>query len=94
MIESLIIEEHNGGAKYVVIFINDYSQFTIVYFIHQKLDVFAIFQAYKTFVENQIDKKIKMLRSDNGGEFTSRAFNAFCELHGITIYKFLLPTTK
>jgi hypothetical protein len=45
-------------------------------------------------VENQIDKKIKMLRSDNGGEFTFRAFNAFCELHGITIYKFLLPTTK
>jgi hypothetical protein len=39
--------------------------------------------------------KIKMLHFANGhGEFTSRAFNAFCELHGITIYKFLLPTTK
>jgi hypothetical protein len=45
-------------------------------------------------VENQIDKKIKMLRSDKGGEFTFRAFNAFCELHGSTIYKFLLTTTK
>jgi transposase InsO family protein len=84
----------HGGAKYFVIFIKDYSPFTIVYFICQKLDVFAIFQAYKTFVENEIDKKIKMLHSDNGGEFTSRTFNAFCELHGITIYKFLLPTTK
>jgi hypothetical protein len=45
-------------------------------------------------VENQIDKKIKMLRYNNGGEFTSRAFNAFCELHGIIVYKFLLPTTQ
>jgi hypothetical protein len=52
------------------------------------------FQDYKTFVENQIDKKIKMLRYNNGGEFTSRAFNAFCELHGIIVYKFLLPTTQ
>jgi transposase InsO family protein len=84
----------HGGAKYFVIFINDYSPFTIVYFICQKLDVFATFQAYKTFVENQIDKKIKMFHFDNGGEFTSRAFNAFCELHEITIYKFLFPTTK
>jgi transposase InsO family protein len=84
----------HGGAKYFAIFINDYSQITIVYFIRQKLDVFAIFQAYKTFVENRIDKKIKMFRSNNGGEFTSRAFNAFCDLHGIIVYKFLLPTTQ
>jgi hypothetical protein len=82
----------HGGAKYFAIFINDYSLFTISF--AKKLDVFAIFQAYKTFVQNQIDKKIKMFCSNNGGEFTSRAFNAFCELHEIIVYKFLLPTTK
>jgi len=54
----------HGGAKYFVIFIDDYSWLTIVYFIHQKSNVFAIFQAYKTFVENQIGKKIKMFRYD------------------------------
>jgi hypothetical protein len=42
----------HGGAKYFVIFIKDYSPFTIVYFICQKLDVFAIFEAYKAFVKN------------------------------------------
>jgi hypothetical protein len=70
----------HGGAKPFVVFIDDYSRFIIVYFIFQKIDVFAIFQAYKAFVENQINKKIKMLCSDNGGEFTFGAFNAFCEL--------------
>jgi len=30
-------------------------------------------------VENQTRKKIKVLRSDNGGEYTSNEFNKFCK---------------
>ena len=33
-----------------------------------------------TMVENS---RIKCLRSDNGGEFTSDEFNKYCEEHGI-----------
>ena len=34
-------------------------------------------------MENQTGKKVKVLRSDNGGEYTSHAFDGFCRQEGI-----------
>ncbi len=34
-------------------------------------------------VENEVEMKIKCLRSDNGGEFTSNEFYSYCEENGI-----------
>ena len=41
------------------------------------------FKAFKALVENESDRKIKCLRSNQGGEFTSDEFFDFCEEHGI-----------
>ena len=41
------------------------------------------FQEFKALVENQIGKKNKVLRSDNGGEYTSHAFDEYCQQEGI-----------
>jgi hypothetical protein len=66
-------------------FIDDYSRFIVaIYFTCHKLDIFDKFQTYKVFVENQISKEMKMFWCNHGGGFTSRNFNAFCELYGIT----------
>ncbi|KAG3019688.1 hypothetical protein PC120_g9724 [Phytophthora cactorum] len=57
-----------GGCTYVVPFIVDYSRHGVVYFMKTKSDVLSKFKIYKAAMENATDKKIKRLRSDNGGE--------------------------
>ena len=64
-------------------FIDDFSRKTWIYFLKTKGEVFARFKEFKALLENQIGKKIKVLRSDNGGEFTSNKFRYFCRQEGI-----------
>lgn len=41
------------------------------------------FKEFKALVDNQTGRKIKTLRSDNGGEYTSNAFKDFYAQEGI-----------
>lgn len=41
------------------------------------------FKVYKYRVENQLNQKIQILRTDNGGEYASTAFRVYCQDHGI-----------
>ena len=68
---------------YIVSFIDDYSRKTWVYFLKSKDEVFGKFKEFKALVENLSDKKIKILRSDNGGEYTSNEFIDFKKNVGI-----------
>ena len=72
-----------GGAIYYVSFIDDFSRNTSLYFLKKKSEVFSKFKEYKALVENQIGKKIKVLRTDNGGEFCEKEFEKFCKECGI-----------
>jgi hypothetical protein len=45
-----------------------------MYFLKAKDEVFNKFQDFKDLVENLSERKIKVLRSDNGGEYTSKEF--------------------
>ena len=72
-----------NGYEYYVLFIDDYSRRTWIYFMKTKNEVFKKFQEFKALVENQTGRKIKVFRSDNGGEYTSNAFVAFCAAAGI-----------
>ncbi|KAH9725675.1 Integrase catalytic domain-containing protein [Citrus sinensis] len=66
-----------GGAKYMATFIDDYSRRCWVYSIKKKSDVFPVFKEYKARVELESGKKIKCLRTDNGGKYTDGEFLAF-----------------
>eukprot|EP00253_Pinus_taeda_P021636 PITA_21636 len=61
-----------GKSVYYVSFIDDFSRNTWIYFLKKKSEVFDRFKEFKALVENQTEKKIKVLRTDNGGEFCSK----------------------
>ena len=48
-----------------------------------KYDVFNTFKKWKALVENEIGKKLKCLRLDNGGEYCSKDFDNYCSYNGI-----------
>ena len=65
------------GKRYFITFIDDFSRF--IYVLRNKDESFDMFKRYKTEVENQRNRKIKILRSDRGGEYFPNEFFMFCE---------------
>jgi hypothetical protein len=72
-----------SGYVYYVSFIDDYSCKTWVYFLKSKDEVFNKFKEFKALIENLFERNIKILRSDNGGEYTSKEFVNLCKDVGI-----------
>jgi transposase InsO family protein len=72
-----------GKYMYYVSFIDDFSRNTWIYFLRKKSEVFDKFKEFKALVENQIEKKIKVLRTDNGREFCGNEFEEFYKKFGI-----------
>ncbi|CAF4946395.1 unnamed protein product [Pieris macdunnoughi] len=76
-------EKSLGGARYYVTFVDDWSRKVFVYFISSKSQVLEKFKDFKLLVENQLNAKIKTLRSDNGKEYVNEAFDKVCRDSGI-----------
>ena len=72
-----------GGKNYFITFIDYCSQYCYVYLLHSKDEALNMFKIYKAKVENQLEKKIKIISFDRGGEYESTAFSDFCTQHGI-----------
>ena len=72
-----------AGSMYFVTFIDDRSRFTAIYLLKKKSEVFQKFKNYIAWAENLTGKRVKILQSDNGGEYVSNEFQQFCNEHGI-----------
>ncbi|KAH9780110.1 hypothetical protein KPL71_007953 [Citrus sinensis] len=66
-----------GGYEYFITFTDDYSRYDYVYLMHHKSEALEKFKEYKAETEKQLDKNIKKLRSDRGGEFLSGDFKEY-----------------
>ena len=79
-----------GGKRYFITFIDDCTRFCYVYLLKTKDEALHYFKIYKAEVENQLEKKIKRIRSGHGGEYFSNEVSEFCAVHGI-INERMLP---
>ena len=61
-----------NGHKYFNTFKDDYSCYRYLYLLHDKSQSLDMSKIYKTEVENQLNRKIKAVRSDCGGEYYYR----------------------
>jgi transposase InsO family protein len=66
------------GIIYYVSFIDDASRKKRIYFMKTMDEVFSMYQEFIALVDNYIGKKMKVLRSNNGREYTSKEFDSFC----------------
>ncbi|SGY20946.1 BQ5605_C016g08173 [Microbotryum silenes-dioicae] len=76
-------EESFSHKRYLVTFVDDFSRKTWVYPIGHKSKVLPMFKDWLMEIKNETGRRVKMLRSDNGGEYVSTAFNGFCVARGI-----------
>ena len=72
-----------SGYEYYVTFIDDYSRKTWIYFLKNMSEVFQKFKEFKSLIRNHLERIIKTLKSDNGGEYASKEFESFCKEDGI-----------
>ena len=72
-----------GGARYVLLFLDDFSHKSFVYFLESKQETVKQFEIFKKYTENQMNCKIKTIRTDNGGEYCNTAFKNITEDSGI-----------
>jgi hypothetical protein len=72
-----------NGCLYYIIFINDCSHKTWIYFLKTKDESFSKFQDFKNLVENQTGRHIRVFRTDNGKEFDSHKYDDLFQASGI-----------
>ncbi|KAK2966046.1 hypothetical protein RJ640_001980 [Escallonia rubra] len=81
------------GYKYFLLFIDDCTRYTWIYFMRHKSEVFSHFKTFLSMTKTQFDshvqfykpseQKIRILRSDSGGEYMLKEFQDFLKTEGI-----------
>lgn len=81
-----------SGKRLFVSFIDDKSRSTVAYLKAKKSEVVDKFELYIKWTETQTGRRVKLLRSNNGGEYKSAKMSKCCASHGI-VQQFTPPYT-
>ena len=80
------------GNKYFVTFTCDQTRYTVVFVMRRKSEVLSMFNDFNEWVRRQ-RFVVRLLNSDNGGEYKSNEFVAYCRKHAIS-QQFTCPDTS
>ena len=72
-----------SGAEYFLTFIDDKTRNTWIYVLKHKSQVFEKFLEWKALIEKSSGETLKILRTDNGGEYKSAEFHNYLKKEGI-----------
>ena len=61
-----------GGEKYFIIFIDKFSRYGYIYLLHEKSQLVDAPEVFINEVERQLDKEVKIIRSDRCGKYYGR----------------------
>jgi transposase InsO family protein len=71
------------GHRFFVTFIDCYTHTTWLYLMKNKSDILVCFKHFHKVAQTQYGAVVKALRSDNGTEYTNKAFEEYLSAHGI-----------
>lgn len=72
-----------SGNKYFMTMIDDYSRFCVVFLLKSKSESASKIEEYVRWTENIFGRKVRIVRSDGGGEYTAESLQNFYKAEGI-----------
>ncbi|CAI7837523.1 unnamed protein product [Closterium sp. NIES-53] len=76
--------DREKGSKYFITFLDDFSRLSWVTLVKTKDEVAKVFKRWIHYAEREAGAKVKILRSDRGGEYMGKDLESFLEDKGIT----------
>ncbi|XP_026409858.1 uncharacterized protein LOC113304954 [Papaver somniferum] len=82
----------NSGFRWFVLFVDDCTRMTWLYLMKNKSNVAGIFKSFHIMIQAKFSTTLKVLSSDNGGEYINETLQGYFQEYGL-IHETTCPST-